>query len=119
MRRMMLGLSQEKLAEPLGLTFQQVQKYEKGTNRIGSSRLVQIAGILQVPVAWFFEGTGQGEPAIAAPPRSFVDEFIASPDGIAIARSFTAIGDRKLRSRIVDLIEQIAASEVPDRKAAA
>jgi transcriptional regulator with XRE-family HTH domain len=56
MRRMMLGMSQEKLGDALGLTFQQVQKYEKGTNRIGASRLQQISNILQVPVAFFFEG---------------------------------------------------------------
>src|ERR1700678_1752014 len=56
MRRMMLGMSQEKLGDALGLTFQQVQKYEKGTNRIGASRLQQISHILQVPVAFFFEG---------------------------------------------------------------
>jgi len=124
MRRMMLGMSQEKLAEPLGLTFQQVQKYEKGTNRIGASRLQQIADILQVPVSWFFEGNRltpvEGSPNNAdAHLPIFMDEFIASRDGITIAQAFTTIADPKLRRRIVDLVEQIAASAMPAARKAA
>jgi transcriptional regulator with XRE-family HTH domain len=112
MRRMMLGISQEKLGDALGLTFQQVQKYEKGTNRIGASRLQQIANILQVPVAFFFEGAPNSGAAVpdegAAQSPSFVSDFLATSDGLALTRSFTRIQDGKLRRRIVDLVEQIA-----------
>lgn len=112
MRRMMLGMSQEKLGDSLGLTFQQVQKYEKGTNRIGASRLQQISNILQVPVAFFFEGAPNPGSAVAAEgvPESpaYVSDFLASSDGLALTRSFTRIQDGKLRRRIVDLVEQIA-----------
>jgi transcriptional regulator with XRE-family HTH domain len=119
MRRMMLGMSQEKLGTALDLTFQQVQKYEKGTNRIGAGRLQQIAGILQVPVSFFFEGAPYPVSInSAAPSPSFVDEFVATTDGIAIARAFAGIVDPKLRRKIADLVEQIAASDNPVRKAA-
>src|SRR6202035_3412661 len=87
MRRMMLGMSQEKLGDALDLTFQQVQKYEKGTNRIGASRLQQISQILQVPVSFFFEGApnvqsgprpeGMGD----APSPAYVSDFLATSDG--------------------------------------
>jgi transcriptional regulator with XRE-family HTH domain len=117
MRRMMLSMSQEKLGNSLGLTFQQVQKYEKGTNRIGASRLQQISHILQVPVAFFFEGAptvggsrggdGLGE----APSPAYVSDFLATSDGLALTKAFTRISDSKLRRRIVDLVEQIAADK--------
>jgi transcriptional regulator with XRE-family HTH domain len=112
MRRMMLSMSQEKLGDALGLTFQQVQKYEKGTNRIGASRLQQISHILQVPVAFFFEGAPSlGEPADGmgeAPSPAYVSDFLATSDGLALTRAFTRIKDAKLRRRIVDLVQQIA-----------
>jgi transcriptional regulator with XRE-family HTH domain len=112
MRRMMLSMSQEKLGDALGLTFQQVQKYEKGTNRIGASRLQQISHILQVPVAFFFEGAPSlGEPANGmgeAPSPAYVSDFLATSDGLALTRAFTRIKDAKLRRRIVDLVQQIA-----------
>ncbi|HKM88538.1 MAG TPA: helix-turn-helix transcriptional regulator [Xanthobacteraceae bacterium] len=114
MRRMMLGMSQEKLGKALGLTFQQVQKYEKGTNRIGASRLQQISQILQVQVSFFFEGAptvaigtrieGMGE----APSPAYVSDFLATSDGLALTKAFMRITDPKLRRRIVDLVEQIA-----------
>ena len=117
MRRMMLGMSQEKLGNALGLTFQQVQKYEKGTNRIGASRLQQIGHILQVPVSFFFEGA----PAVAtgtrpegmseAPSPAYISDFLATSDGLALTKAFVRITDSKLRRRIVDLVEQIASSE--------
>ncbi|MGH6673844.1 MAG: helix-turn-helix domain-containing protein [Xanthobacteraceae bacterium] len=117
MRRMMLGMSQEKLGDALGLTFQQVQKYEKGTNRIGASRLQQISHTLQVPVSFFFDGAphvpggarveGMGE----APSPAYVSDFLATSDGLALTKAFMRIGDSKLRRRIVDLVEQIAAGE--------
>jgi len=116
MRRMMLSMSQEKLGDALGLTFQQVQKYEKGTNRIGASRLQQISNILQVPVSFFFEGAphlpghhsaGMGE----APSPAYVSDFLATSDGLSLTKSFMKIKSGKLRRRIVDLVEQIAGEE--------
>jgi transcriptional regulator with XRE-family HTH domain len=111
MRRMMLGMSQEKLGDALGLTFQQVQKYEKGANRIGASRLQQIAHILQVPVSFFFEGApnvpGQQTGTAEAPSPAYVSDFLATSDGLALTKAFMRIKDPKLRRRIVDLVEQI------------
>jgi len=116
MRRMMLGMSQEKLGDGLRLTFQQVQKYEKGTNRIGASRLQQISQILQVPVSFFFEGApvaqtatrshGMGE----APSPAYVSDFLSTSDGLALTKAFMRITEPKLRRRIVELVQQIAAT---------
>jgi transcriptional regulator with XRE-family HTH domain len=116
MRRMMLGMSQEKLGDALGLTFQQVQKYEKGANRIGASRLQQIAQILQVPVSFFFEGapSAPGQPVdglAEAPSPAYVSDFLATSDGLALTKAFMGIKDAKLRRRIVDLVEQIAVDD--------
>jgi transcriptional regulator with XRE-family HTH domain len=117
MRRMMLGMSQEKLGDALGLTFQQVQKYEKGTNRIGASRLQQISQILQVPVSFFFEGApaavtvGHQDGLSEAPSPAYVSDFLATPDGLALTKAFMKIKDSKLRRRIVDLVEQIVGSD--------
>ena len=115
MRRIMLGMSQEKLGEALGLTFQQVQKYEKGTNRVGASRVQQIAHILQVPVSFLFDG-GPGESFSAtglqeAPSPAYVADFLATSEGLALTRAFTRIADAKLRRSIVDMVELIAARE--------
>jgi transcriptional regulator with XRE-family HTH domain len=116
MRRMMLAMSQEKLGDALGLTFQQVQKYEKGTNRIGASRLQQISHILQVPVSFFFEGAPiiagmpRAEGVSEAPSPAYVSDFLATSDGLALTKAFMRIDDSKLRRRIVDLVEQIAGS---------
>ena len=116
MRRMMLGMSQEKLGDSLGLTFQQVQKYEKGANRIGASRLQQIAHILQVPVSFFFEGAPnapghQPDGLSEAPSPAYVSDFLATSDGLALTKAFMQIKDAKLRRRIVDLVEQIATDD--------
>jgi transcriptional regulator with XRE-family HTH domain len=112
MRRMMLGMSQEKLGEALGLTFQQVQKYEKGTNRVGASRLQQISEILQVPVSFLFEGSpveaGHGAANGHAPAPDYVSEFLATSEGLALTRAFTRICDNRMRRSIVELVEQIA-----------
>jgi transcriptional regulator with XRE-family HTH domain len=118
MRRMMLSMSQEKLGDALELTFQQVQKYEKGTNRIGASRLQQISNILQVPVAFFFEGApeingGRGASGKDAPSPTYVADFLATSDGLALTKAFMRIPDPKLRRRIVDLVQQIAGEETP------
>src|SRR5207248_4170686 len=115
MRRMMLGMSQEKLGDALGLTFQQVQKYEKGTNRIGASRLQQISLILQVPVAFFFEGApsleGSPEGMREAPSPAYVSDFLATSEGLSLTKAFMRISEPKLRRRIVDLVEEIAGEE--------
>jgi transcriptional regulator with XRE-family HTH domain len=112
MRRMMLSMSQEKLGDSLGLTFQQVQKYEKGTNRIGASRLQQISDILQVPVAFFFEGapvlSGEAGGLGEAPSPAYISDFLATSDGLALTKAFIEIKDSKVRRRIVDLVEAIA-----------
>jgi transcriptional regulator with XRE-family HTH domain len=112
MRRMMLGMSQEKLGDALGLTFQQVQKYEKGSNRIGASRLQQISLILQVPISFFFEGA----PAPPGGPSGFAEAVspeylqatLSTSDGLALIKAFSQIKSAKLRRRIVDLVEEVA-----------
>lgn len=115
MRRLMLSMSQEKLGEKLGLTFQQVQKYEKGTNRIGASRLQHIAQILKVPVSFFFEGVSGGKQSedgsSKAPVADYVSDFLSSSDGLALTKAFTNIKDSKLRRRVVDLVEEIAGDQ--------
>jgi transcriptional regulator with XRE-family HTH domain len=114
MRRLMLSMSQEKLGEKLGLTFQQVQKYEKGTNRIGASRLQHISQILKVPVSFFFEGVSgkQSEDGSSkAPVADYVSDFLSSSDGLALTKAFTNIKDSKLRRRVVDLVEEIAGEQ--------
>ena len=112
MRRMMLGMTQQKLGDALGLTFQQVQKYEKGANRISASRLQQIAQILQVPESFFFDGgpnpSGK-QPKVfsGAPSPNYIADFLASPDGFALCKAFMSINDAKLRRRIVDLVKEL------------
>jgi transcriptional regulator with XRE-family HTH domain len=112
MRRLMIGMTQEKLAAALGITFQQVHKYEKGMNRIGASRLQQLAQILQVPVSFFFEGgpISDNKPSgqQPAPSPAYVSDFLATRDGLALARAFMALEDAKLRRSIALLVERIA-----------
>jgi transcriptional regulator with XRE-family HTH domain len=109
LRRLMLKLSQTDLADGLGLSFQQVQKYEKGINRIGAGRLQQIAHILQVPVTFFFETPSPNPPPTVAQDQSLakLNDFMATRDGLTLAKAFMRIGDTRLRRRIVDLVEQI------------
>lgn len=111
MRRLLVGMSQEKLGSALGITFQQIQKYEKGTNRIGASRLQQMSGVLGVPVSYFFEDA-QGE---ALPQAGFADkkgdyvaDFLATSEGLQLTKSFMKVKDPKVRRRIVDLVASIA-----------
>ena len=106
MRRMALGMSQEKLATGLGLTFQQVQKYEKGANRMGSSRLQQAADVLGVAVAFFFEEAGEG-PYGSAPSPAYVDDFVGSEEGLRLAKAFMRLRPA-VRRRIVDLVNEVA-----------
>lgn len=112
MRRMMISMSQEKLGEHLGITFQQIQKYEKGTNRIGASRLQQISIVLGVPVAFFFEGAPsagpEGEGFAEDQSPAYVSDFLATSDGLALTRNFMRISDARVRRRIVDLVIALA-----------
>lgn len=122
MRRMMLGMSQEKLGDAVKLTFQQIQKYEKGTNRVSASRLQQFAHILQVPVAFFFEGA-PGVPGASlakgtAPSPAYMMGFLASRDGIALMQAFTRIPDPALRRSIVALVAQIGGDDAQALQAA-
>jgi transcriptional regulator with XRE-family HTH domain len=117
LRRMLLGMSQERLGESMGLTFQQVQKYEKGVNRIGASRLFQISKILDVPVQFFFEeapyvgDTGQPGGMAEADSEAFILEFLNSREGLELNRAFVKIADAKVRKRVVDLVRALSADD--------
>ncbi len=113
LRRMLVGMSQEKLGEKLGLTFQQIQKYEKGANRIGASRLFQIAQILGVPVQFFFDDMAAGTNPLdegfgEAESTPFVMDFVNSSEGLQLNRAFTSISDSKVRKRLLDLIKSLS-----------
>lgn len=114
LRRTMLGMSQEKLGEALGITFQQIQKYEKGTNRVGASRLQNISTILNVPVSFFFEDAPAdvvgGQSGMAeANSSNYVVDFLSSSEGLQLNRAFVKIGDPKVRRKLVDLVKALAA----------
>ena len=114
LRRMMLGMSQEKLGEQLGITFQQIQKYEKGTNRIGASRLQHISTVLSVPVAFFFEdapATPNQTGGMAETSTDYVVDFLSSSEGIQLNKAFVRIRDPKLRRRIIDLVRAAAGDD--------
>ena len=115
MRRMLIGMSQEKLGEALELTFQQVQKYEKGTNRIGASRLHRIAAVLGVPIEYLYDGAphAEGTQAGAAecPAAAYVADFLLTNEGVQLVKGFLAIKDPKVRRRIVDLIAALGGEE--------
>lgn len=122
MRRVLLGMSQEKLGEALNLTFQQVQKYEKGTNRIGASRLQQISKTLNVPPAYFFDGAPAFDPAgddpvthsaAAEAGSAYVVDFLSTTEGLHLNRAFARIQDPKIRKRIVDLVSALAGDDEP------
>ena len=119
LRRTMLGMSQEKLGEKLGITFQQVQKYEKGTNRVGASRLQNIAAILGVPVSFFFEDApGEaGQPPVDGMSESsstYVVDFLSSAEGLQLNRAFVKITDPKVRRRIIELVKALSAEPEVD-----
>jgi transcriptional regulator with XRE-family HTH domain len=116
-RRMLLGMSQEKLGERLGLTFQQVQKYEKGINRIGASRLFDLAQVLGVSVQFFYDEAPLADarailpglaPASDGPDEHSIVEFLRSRDGLELNRAFVRIADLKARRAIVDLVRSLA-----------
>ncbi len=118
LRRMLIGMSQERLGELLGVTFQQVQKYEKGANRIGASRLFEISRILDVPVQFFFDDLPEdGNRPIARPHgfsdtagEPFVMDFVSSTEGLQLNRAYFGIQDGKLRRRLLDLVREISGS---------
>jgi transcriptional regulator with XRE-family HTH domain len=106
-RRTALGMSQEALGDALGLTFQQVQKYEKGANRIGASRLLQIAGILGVGIEFFFDGLEQPGAQFTPEKRSMA-EFLATTESDRLVRSFVRLRDEEARRKVTDLVEWLA-----------
>ena len=115
MRRMWLGMSQEKLAEQLGITFQQVQKYEKGTNRIGASRLFELAKLLGVSIQYFYDDipaandAGNGAAGFAEESsEGFVVEFLNTREGVELNRAFLKITDAKVRKSVIDLVKSLA-----------
>ncbi len=115
LRRMLLGMSQEKLGEHLGLTFQQVQKYEKGVNRIGASRLFELARILSVPIQFFYDEapdlakSANLAPGFSeAPEESYVVEFLSSREGLELNKAFVRITDAAVRRSIVELVRSLA-----------
>ena len=118
LRRNMIGMSQEKLGESLGITFQQIQKYEKGMNRISVARLVDIAKILNVDIDFFFDGikSGKTEAGFAdsgAPP--YVADMMSTPEGLQLVRTFASIKSSKIRKSIVQLVSTLAAQEEVER----
>lgn len=125
LRRVMLGLSQEKLGNALGVTFQQVQKYEKGSNRIGASRLQAISKLLDAPPSFFFEGAPisvSPKPGFEDGARPYIPDPVTTAEGLQLNRAFARIADPKVRRRIVDLVFQIAESEaqrLPDTRESA
>ncbi|MEM6383357.1 MAG: helix-turn-helix transcriptional regulator [Pseudomonadota bacterium] len=115
MRRMMLSISQERLGEALGVSFQQVQKYEKGTNRIGAGRLQEVAHHLQVPISYFYDEMpgAQKQTGFAETGVSYVSDLLTTSDGVDLTRAFLKIKDAKVRRRVVDLVKAIADQEDP------
>jgi transcriptional regulator with XRE-family HTH domain len=108
------GNDQEKLGQALGVTFQQVQKYEKGTNRIGASRLQHIASIQQVAISFFFEDA-PGQSSILDEPCDYVSGFLATSGGLALTKAYMQIENAKLRRSIVALVKQIAGEDEPEQ----
>ncbi|MDE1939331.1 MAG: helix-turn-helix transcriptional regulator [Alphaproteobacteria bacterium] len=111
LRRMMIGMSQERLGELLGLTFQQVQKYEKGVNRIGAGRLFEIARILGVPIYYFYESVSDqlpGSPGFTENETPPVLEFVSSGEGLQLSLAYMRIKDPKVRKRVLDLVKSLA-----------
>jgi transcriptional regulator with XRE-family HTH domain len=111
MRRIEVDMSQQVLGGHIGLTFQQIQKYEKGMNRIGASRLQQIGRVLEVPASYFFEGAPGGWEPAGSGSQSTANrflEFLGTRDGQALVGSFSRIIDVRLRRSIVDLVERLA-----------
>lgn len=114
-RRAEQGISQERLAAGLGVTFQQVQKYEKAKNRVAGARLAQVAALLEVEVGYFYQGAPGPALAGAATPDSPLDEFMASREGLIIAQAFCAIPDPKVRRIVAQAVRQVSRVMQPKR----
>ena len=116
MRRKEMSFSQEKLAEALGLTFQQVQKYERGANRVSASKLYEIARFLNAPVSYFFEGLA--DPTSNDPgdqgdgPEQFVHDFLMTPEGLELAATFPKIRKGRIRRRVLELVRTLADEDI-------
>ncbi|MBY7648984.1 MAG: transcriptional regulator [Candidatus Liberibacter europaeus] len=110
LRRTILGMSQEKLGESLGITFQQVQKYEKGTNRVGASRLQSISEALDIPISFFFDVAPAVNSEFSSEENSVID-FLSSPEGLRLNRYFIRIKDVKTRQKIIELLKSIVSIE--------
>jgi len=121
LRRTMLGMSQEKLGEALGITFQQIQKYEKGSNRIGASRLQRISEVLNVAISFFFEdlpGGAASAGGLSEPSGpDYVVDFLSTSEGLQLNRAFVKISDPKVRRRIIDLVRSLGDTSEPDTAA--
>jgi transcriptional regulator with XRE-family HTH domain len=118
MRRRELGISQEKLAESIGLTFQQVQKYERAANRVSASKLWEMARALNTSIGYFYEGLGDpGGSVGAALPREDVRDFLLTPEGIELASAFPKVPRGRVRRRILDLVRAIADDPDPPQTA--
>ena len=119
MRRKMLGMSQEALADALGLTFQQVQKYERGANRVSASKLYEIAKTFQVPVSFFFDGlpdtTTDEVDEVSVSAARVVTEFLNTPEGLELAEMFPKIGRGRVRRQVLDLVRAMADEESSDK----
>jgi transcriptional regulator with XRE-family HTH domain len=122
LRRRMQGVSQEKLADALGLTFQQVQKYERGANRVSASKLYEIAAALRAPVAYFFDGLadpaseGDGEGAGPSDEHD-VHAFLMTAEGLELARLFPQVPRGRVRRRMLDLVRALVNDEVEEDEA--
>jgi transcriptional regulator with XRE-family HTH domain len=116
-RRLMLGMSQSELGVALGLTYQQVHKYEKGMTRVGASRLQYLSELLRVPIEFFFDGApypqGQHHAQTDVPTAQYVSDYLATPDGLRLTKAFTQIPSAKIRRSIVKLVVRIADFEDP------
>src|ERR1700709_2052766 len=110
---MLIGMSQEKLGDMLGLTFQQVQKYEKGVNRIGAGRLFEVSRILGVPIDFFYDGVAGGDDKLCAigTASTPVMDFVSSGEGLQLSLAFMKIKDPKVRKRVLDLVKSLAEDE--------
>jgi transcriptional regulator with XRE-family HTH domain len=119
LRRLLVGMSQEKLGEQLGLTFQQVQKYEKGTNRIGASRLYEVSRILNVPVQYFYEEMAEGDVPARNGEMAFAEgdgtpyvmDFVSSSEGLQLNRAFFDIKDPTVRRSVIDLLKNLSKAQ--------
>jgi transcriptional regulator with XRE-family HTH domain len=111
MRRKELGVSQEKLAESIGLTFQQVQKYERAANRVSASKLWEMARALNTSVAYFYEGLGGETSPGSNLPKEEVQDFLLTPEGMELATAFPRISEPRVRRKILELVRAMGSDD--------